>query len=276
MENQKRGMASPGPITPNVKGKAHHPRYLTITVMRSVGKMRSFEISRRLILLTTVFFIAFILISLFVINRYFYLRRQNTMQSERIALLQEDLSNRRKLLNRSQKHLALLEDYIHNIEAQRELESEPEPPTSKKEAKKEIATSRSQPPKEKPSKEILKKVIDVTDVVIQKQGSRMTVDFKLVNVNPGEDAVGGYIHIIARNDKAGKLQEWTYPHQKLKNGLPVNFRRGLLFLIQRFKPIQGKFNLANSTESPSSVKVLVYNQSGEIILEKDFEVSNAS
>ena len=242
--------------------------------MRSVGKIRSFEISRRLILVSTVFFLAFILTSILVFDRYFYLRRENSMHSERIRLLEKDLSQKKKTLNKSQKHLALLEDYIHNIEAQKELEAEPSKKVS--EPEKEIASTVSHPPKEKRQKEISKKVIDVTDVVIQKQGLRMTVNFKLVNMNPGEDAVGGYIHIIARNNKTDKPQEWTYPKQKLRNGRPVNFRRGLLFLIQRFKPIQGKINLTRGSESPSSVKVLVYNQSGEILLEKDFEVSNVS
>jgi hypothetical protein len=47
-----------------------------------------------------------------------------------------------------------------------------------------------------------------------------------------------------------------------------------VFTIQRFKPIQGRFNLGQSLESPSSVRVLIYDQSGAILLLKEFEVSS--
>ena len=273
MENQKRGMDPGRPKIPNVKGKSHKPSHLTVTVMRSVGKIRSFEISRLLIIASTLFFITFILASIFVINSYFHLTRENKSQLHRIKLLETDLVEKRKVLNRSKKHLAMLEDYIYNIDAQKEMEVESTKSESQKEKRTAVA---DHSPKDKKQKEITKKVIDVTDVGIQKQGTRMTVDFKLVNLNPGEDAVGGYIHIIARSNNTDSPREWNYPKGKLENGVPVNYRRGLLFLIQRFKPIQGKFNLTRSSESPSSITILVYNRSGSVILEKEFEVSNVS
>jgi hypothetical protein len=56
----------------------------------------------------------------------------------------------------------------------------------------------------------------------------------------------------------------------------VNFRRGQLFLIQRFKPVHGRFYLTSTSEPPTALRVLVYDQSGLLILEREFEVSHVS
>ena len=101
----------------------------------------------------------------------------------------------------------------------------------------------------------------------------MLVSFKVVNLQPGDNPVGGYLHILASGKQSDAPKEWAYPQEKVVNGFPENYRKGLVFTIQRFKPIQGRFNLGQSSESPSSVRVLIYDQTGAIILQKDFEVS---
>jgi len=102
----------------------------------------------------------------------------------------------------------------------------------------------------------------------------MLVSFRLVNTQPGDSSVGGYLHILAKGKQSDPPKEWAYPPEKVANGYPENYRNGQVFTIQRFKPIQGRFNLGQSLESPSSVRVLIYDQSGAIILQKDFEVSS--
>ncbi|UCF56741.1 MAG: hypothetical protein JSW15_11835, partial [Deltaproteobacteria bacterium] len=119
-------------------------------------------------------------------------------------------------------------------------------------------------------------VVDIKDMIIQKDGTRMTVDFKLVNMTPGETAVGGYIHMIAMGKNDDPPPEWTFPRVRVQEGIPVNFRRGQLFLIQWFKPVHGKFNFEPYSEPPTAIKVLVYDQSGVLLLEKEFEVSHVS
>ena len=103
----------------------------------------------------------------------------------------------------------------------------------------------------------------------------MLVRFKLVNMQPGDSSVGGYLHLLVRGKQSDPPKEWAYPQEKVVNGFPENYASGLLFTIPRFKPIQGRFNLGRSLESPSSVRVLIYDQSGAIILQKDFEVTSS-
>ncbi|MFX0202644.1 MAG: hypothetical protein ACFFCW_41605, partial [Candidatus Hodarchaeota archaeon] len=67
---------------------------------------------------------------------------------------------------------------------------------------------------------------------------------------------------------------WSYPKEILKNGLPHNYKKGELFIIKRFKPIHGRIDLGSPDETPSIIRVLVYDQSGALILKKEFAVGN--
>ena len=125
-------------------------------------------------------------------------------------------------------------------------------------------------------KEIFSDLVDVKDMVIQKEGSKVSANFKLVNIQPGEEAITGYVHTIAVSNQAGNLKVWAYPKVTLKNGVPLSYRRGQVFRIQRFRPFGAKFELSQDAAYPLSLKVLVYDQTGTIILRKFFEVSDVS
>ncbi len=267
-------MAAPEQKIPPVKKKSRHEPRLTVMIMRSVGKVHTFKISPRMILCVTIFFLLYIPISIWHINGFWIKRRQNITQSEKLTKLERETSEDRRLLNRSKQHIALLEDYIHNLEERQEQEDEPLKGEDSRELK--TASRVEDQIKEMDREDTPAKVVDIEDMVIQKEGSRVTVNFKLVNVHPGEGAVGGYIHIIAKAEKSDPPKEWTYPTVTLRSGIPTNYRRGQLFLIQRFKPIEGKLNLERGSKSPSSIRVLVYDQSGRTLLEKTFKVSNGS
>jgi len=91
----------------------------------------------------------------------------------------------------------------------------------------------------------------------------------------------------------GQQRGWLPPHPgerktnrtHRKNGHTLREKWSTVFLrttemgwclrSSRFKPIQGRFNLGRSLESPSSVRVLIYDQSGAIIMQKDFEVTSS-
>jgi uncharacterized coiled-coil protein SlyX len=230
------------------------------------GKVRSFGISPHLLFWAALFLLAYLPLSVLVINRYLELRRSHGVQANTVALLEKELEEYRRALDRSNQHMAFLQDYVRHLEDTSENTIEatkPEKPATKR--------GESGPLDKAPRAQEL---LSVEDLVIQRQGSRMLVRFKLVNMQPGDSSVGGYLHLLVRGKQSDPPKEWAYPQEKVVNGFPENYASGLLFTIQRFKPIQGRFNLGRSLESPSSVRVLVYDQSGAIILQKDFEVSS--
>ena len=272
-------MAATKEYVPPVKEKTQHEGRLTVMIMRSVGKVHSFKISPRILFGATIFFLLYFTVSVIIINNYLDLRQVNVNHLQEIKQLEQAVSKNKNTLHRSKQHIALMEDYIYNLEKQQERKIEP----AKKEVLPEITvkdevkdeTEHVIQGMEQEEKSI-KKVVDIENMVIKKKPSRITVNFKLVNLQSGENAVGGYIHIIARDKNSNSLDEWTYPREKLKKGAPANFRRGMLFLIQRFKPIYGSINLVPGSDSPTTIMVMIYDQSGKLILKKEFEVSNAS
>lgn len=289
MEDQGRDMAATESEIPPVKKKSRDEDRLTIMIMRSLGRVRSFKISPQIVFLATLFFILYISISVYIINNYIRLYRANRTQSTKIEQLEKEVIKGQKNLLRFRQHVTLLEDYIRHLEEPQNPQKE-KPATRKEEHTKEkSATHKIEIIREETvisdaeratvdSEGEMKPIgaVDIKDMIIQKEGSRMSVEFKLVNINPGETAVGGYIHLIAMGTDPNPPPEWTFPRVQLEEGIPVNFRRGQLFLIQRFKPVQGRFYLTPHSEMPTALKVLVYDQSGLLILEREFEVSHVS
>lgn len=275
MEDQKGGVATPEERRPPLKRKDDRKKRLTVMIMGEVGKIRSFQLSSRLLFWGTFFMTVYILVSLFAVNLYLELRRTGINQREEISRLEaENASNVRRLL-KSRQHVALLEDYVRRTEGETEESLSPAKTTSTSEGSGTGTSSGIRKTgQEKPARDST--IVDVVDLAVQREGARMTVNFKLVNTQQGDTAAGGYVHLIARDGKSSPPKEWPYPQEKLEKGIPANYRKGHVFYIQRFKQITARFNLGSSSESPTIIKVLVYDQAGELILEKAMEVGHGS
>jgi hypothetical protein len=258
-------------------------------IMRSLGRVRSFKISPHILFWAILFLILYIPFSVFIINNYIGLYRANRSQSTKIEQLEKEVIQGQKNLGRFRQHVTLLEDYIRHLEEPQKPQKQKratrkDEHTKEKSAARKIEIIREEtvrsdaesPPGD--TEQEMKPIgaVDIKEMIIQKEGARMNVEFKLINMNPGETAVGGYIHLIAMGNDPNPPPEWTFPRVQLEEGIPVNFRRGQLFLIQRFKPVHGRFFLAPNSEPPKALKVLVYDQSGLLILEREFEVSHVS
>ena len=277
MEDQKRGMADTGQEIPSLKRKTPSENRLTVMIMRSVGRVRSFKISPRIVLWASLFVVVYMLLSVYFTTqyiKYFYIYNKDSIQADEIKRLEDNLLKINKEHLRSNQHLALLEDYIANIEKRMEPEKEP--------IKGEV-TKESEPPQRvisqpKEGKQIVKppQGVEIKDMIIQKLHARVIVSFKLVNIQPGDSSVGGYLHVIGIGKDANPPQEWTYPTEKLQKGVPLDFRRGLPFLIQRFKPYSCFFNADSHSQLPRAIKIMAYDQAGVLTLEKEFEVGNES
>jgi hypothetical protein len=106
-----------------VKGKPSHESRLAVIIIRSVGKVRSFKISSRIVLGATIFFLIYIPTSIFVINSFFELHHENIIQSKKIRRLERERSRNKRVLHKSRQYIACLEDDIRNLTEQQEEES---------------------------------------------------------------------------------------------------------------------------------------------------------
>jgi len=260
---------------PAVRERTLPPGQLTVMIVRSVGKIRSFKISRRAVFLTAMFFLVYIVASLFLINGFINLRREYKLLTKNLVQLEDDLNVDNKNLLQSRQHVSMLEDYIRDIQERQERErtqvKKPQPEsTVQKETVVNIERDEEIIPREDPSP----KVVNIEEFVIRKENSWMTVDFRLVNTRPEDNAMEGYIHIFAADKGNSFPADWSYPKDKVKDGIPLNYRYGQPFFIQRFKPYHRQFNRNSNSELPSDIRVLVYDRAGTLLLEKKFEVNN--
>ncbi|MBW2064536.1 MAG: hypothetical protein JRJ03_06335 [Deltaproteobacteria bacterium] len=254
-------------INPSSEGLPGNARRLTILVIGSVGKVRSFKIFPSVIYAAIVFLVIYIPLTIYVTNKFFSLRDSNRILSKEIERLERELVRDKRALQKTYQRVAILEDYINNLEAREKEGKKPEPARIL-----EGAGAAGTKTVEK----TISDLVDIKDMVIQKEGFRMTVNFRVVNLKEGENPVGGYVHIMAKSKDGTFPKEWTFPREDLQNGIPLSFRRGQLFLIQRFKPIRGIIDLNAEDEPPTAIKVMVYGQSGELLLEREYEVDNGS
>ena len=274
MEDQERRVGAFDDGAPPLKKKPQRENRFTVMIMGSLGRVRSFEISPRIVFWTTLFLILYIPFSIFVINRYFVLRNVHEHQSTQLSMLEKEAAGHQKTLLRSREHVAFLEEYIASLE-KGELQENPsnatrEPETAPVGTVGESATQAQEGSLKNAG------IVDIEDMVISREDSALEIEFRLVNTTQGEEAVGGYVHIIAEQGEGDNPQLRTFPYEELVNGFPQNYRRGQLFLIKWFKPIQGRFDLSPGSDTPSSIRILVYDRSGILILEDEFEVQHES
>ena len=225
-------------------------RRLTIMIFTDLGKVRRFMISPRLILFASLFFLFYIVATIYVTNKYFDARRIHKVQADRIAKLSRKLMKTTESLQRSKHHIALLDDYISDAEAQ---DQEPESTGNYTESS-------------------LPKIVDIEDVNVRRDGATLYVTFRIINRQENEEPLGGYIFVLASPKDSDPSEVRVYPSSPLKDGLPVNYTRGHRFFIERFMSIDSKLRIGASTDIPLILKILVYDRDGGLILEKLAEV----
>ncbi len=230
--------------------RSKNRKRLTIMIFKKVGKARTFEISSRLILWASLFFLFYIVATIFLTNEYFNIYRKNKIQTDIVAELSEELIKTTKDLEQSKRDIAFLNDYIKEQEGQ-----SPEPMST-------VSVTEASLPK----------IVDIEELSVNRDRSTINVNFRIVNKQLNEEPIGGYIFVLVRIKDSGQSEVWVYPSSPLKDGLPVDYRSGQRFLIQRYKTISSKYSISKSTNKPLILEIMVYDRNGKLILKKVVEV----
>lgn len=233
-----------------IRGRSKGQERMTIMIFKNVGKVQTFKISSRLIFWASLFFLFYIVATIFLTNEYFDIYRINKMQAYKIDELRREIIKNTKILERSKQHIALLGDYIRENK-----EQIPEPMS------KVDYTESSLP-----------KLLDIDELKIERDGSDITINFKIINRQLNEEPIGGYIFVIASVRGADQSKIWSYPNSMLKGGFPVDYKKGRRFFIKRFTSISSKCTLSRSVDKPLILKLLAYDREGRLILKKIVEV----
>jgi uncharacterized coiled-coil protein SlyX len=250
MENKGRDMDPIEKRKSQVKGRSKGEDRLTIMLFKNVGKVRTVRVSFRLLMGASLFFLFYIVATIFLTNAYFSASRTGAMQEDTIAVLKGQLSKTREALEKSRQHIVLMSEYLKEGK-----EQTPEPMAT-------VDYAESSFPK----------VLDINDLKVKRDRSVLQVTFKIINMQEQEEPVGGYIFMLAKLKGLDDPDIWVYPNVMLKNGKPLDYKAGQRFLIQRFRTVTGNYTLNKEVDGPLVLEILVYNRNGGLILKKVVEV----
>jgi hypothetical protein len=284
---------------------------LSFMVVRGLGKVRRFKASSFLLLGSALFFAGFILFSVFAINGYFAEQQENADLKKEIAALGRQQSRTHQRLARIRQQVAVLKDYILILEKPsakaspeaysgqlrfagkaipvekalpvperspeameqakpQEVVDREKAPTPEKQANaKNGAEQAAAPQSEKPS-------ISIQDFTFDRKNTRLSVSFRLVSKVEDVAPLQGYLHMVIVDRNVDPPQIRSFPHEVLKDGFPMSYNRGQLFVIKHFKTVRGKFFLGGTREAPASLRVIVYNKDGLLLLDSELPLKNAA
>jgi len=268
VEDQKRGMEGNQRINSSLKENAPGPHEITIMIMGSIGRIRSFTISRRILLWSSIILVLYSLFSLFIIGRHFSMSSRFRDQSITIKEITEKFEGMEKGLLKAQQRTANLEAYIESTSKQMEAGGTAARVQSRPAGDMTVIDMSGE------RSEQAKRSVDIEGLGIRRLDSGVVLDFRLVSVTSGTGAAEGYLHIIVRDKDGNFPSVWNAPSKEVRNGLPAEFRSGEHFIIQRFKQYHREFTSDGSVGMPAQIRILAYDPSGDIILEKEYEVND--
>ncbi len=247
---------------------------LTVMITRWTGKTHSFCISSRVLVWFSLLLVFYIIVSLVIIYEYMGLRRTNIERDTQITHLENEIVIMKKDFQGATQQLSLFNNAVHDFQSTRESQTE----ASKAEGldSKPVQIDAGGNPVEKKSTESKEAFAGIDDFTVHKNGSKMDVRFKVINLRQDKAAISGYVLVIAIDPKSDPPKLWSYPKTTLQNIISVNYKEGEPFTISHFKIIEGKYSFESKTEDPSLIKVLVYDKLGNLFLQKEFEVEGIS
>jgi hypothetical protein len=249
MTNQERDMGAIRKRERETRRPSKAKERLTVMIFKGVGKVRTLKISPHFLLWVSLFFIFYIVVTIFLTNLFIDYYRNNKMLADENAELRAMLIKVKKSLEESKQHIALLDDYI----------------TEKKDQSPRPLSRVNH------TESSLTKLVDIDELKVERNKSTIKVDFRIINKQVNEEPIGGYIFVLVSVKDSDKSEVWVYPNSPLKDGIPINYRSGQRFFIQRFKSISSQYTLNKSINRSLIFKIFVYDRNGTLILKKVVE-----
>lgn len=245
---------------------------LTIMIFKTFGRVWTVRVSA-FILLGALFFLAsYIVATIAMSYHYFDLLYATEMQTDSNDRLAEQLAAMRRSLGESHQQIALLKG---RIEQQNAHTSIPEPASTMSLAGSPVPEVKEQSEQPLPTVantgSLVPAGVEVTEVNAERQGSTVTVIFKIVNTQPQGDSLSGYIFVLTRVKGTDGSDMWVYPSCPLREGLPLHYKRGHRFSIRRFITIDTTYTLNRTEDQPLDLQILVYDKAGRLMVTKRAE-----
>jgi hypothetical protein len=115
-------------------------------------------------------------------------------------------------------------------------------------------------------------VVRIKELKMDRHGTSLSVNFKLARAGSGRSPIRGYIFVIAVDRSTDPPLLWPSPKADFENGTPVNPNKGQAYKIRNFRRIRVRWSFASAEKMPSELRILVYDQSGGLLLKEDYRL----
>lgn len=271
MEDQERGMDSNQQVESPQKENLPLSNTISIMIMAGIGRICTFTISRRFLMGAALFFLFYILFSIFIISEFFTLRLRHRALSDRFEEVENKYNDIEKDLLHARQRAANFEAYIESIGEQKEERDiiPVEVPQEASAGDKSIGATEI-------GIEVMTDLVDVEGLTIKKLDTGLSVDFRLTNIDSGIDAIEGFVHIMVYDKNNNLPTIWNSSSRYTEDGLPSDFRSGQRFVIHRFKQYHREFMADNTLGMPETISILAYDTVGNLIFKRDYDVNDVS
>ncbi|MFO7599414.1 MAG: hypothetical protein R6X27_06340 [Candidatus Desulfacyla sp.] len=246
----------------------------TVMISRGLGKVRSFSFSSRFLLWASIIFTLYIIVSAVGIYLYLGELRKETVQSDRVKQLAYETQETRRALYQARQRLKLLEDTIYNMQGtgQKEIGT---PKSEVSHPGREESVSEAEARNSSAEESSFEPLVTIQGLTTKRSGERLSVNFRLDRIKPDGSQLSGHLFIIAANTASDPPRFWTRPRTDLKDGIPVDYKRGQAFKVRNYRVIRENLIIDSAAVTPLLLSILAYDVTGELILDQAFAIEEA-
>ncbi len=250
---------------PPKKGRTPELDNVTVMASRGLGRVWHFNINFFLLLGVLMLLVLYLAFSFMLLFWYFGEHHQENV----LLKLEKDFRETQKALYQAKQRLKFLENYI-------------DPSKIPAEPPKQIEKSRTPPAdnnlpvgtdsKITKTSGIQSTVVRIKELKIDRRDTSLSVNFKLARSGSGRLPIRGRIFVIAVDRSTDPPLLWPSPKADFENGTPVNPNKGQAYKIRNFRRIRVRWSFASAEKMPSELRILVYDQSGGLLLREDYRL----
>lgn len=247
--------------------KSSPPELSTVTVLASkgLGRMWSFNINFFLLIGILTTFVLYLLFSFMLLIWHFGEYHQENV----LEKLETDFQETQKALYQAKQRLKFLESYI-------------DPSKIPSERPKKTANPPSPSPKADTTLDgngtiqaesgVQESVVSIKELKVNRQGTSLSVNFKLARTSSDRSPIQGYIFIIAIDRSTDPPRLWSSPKAVFEKGAPIDPKKGQTYKIRNFRRIRARWSFASVENIPSELRILVYDRSGGLLLKENYRL----
>ena len=110
-------------------------------------------------------------------------------------------------------------------------------------------------------------------VLFEPDSNILKVQFKIIKISPNPQPVSGHAFVILKDDEVDEDRWLIFPQVTLSSWKPSLYKKGQYFSIYRFKMVKFKAQYEADPNRFNNALVLVYNTTGDLLLEKSYPVT---